>query len=111
MKTINIATDFHHRLVNRDERQGDGSHNAIDFREKFLSFLDDPKSWLTDQTEIILDFTGVEKLGPSFANEAFAYFTKYAKPSSIKSKISFINISNVKNETIDIELKDGYSRS
>lgn len=111
MIKINIAIEFYPRLVNRDSNQGDGSFNAIDFRNKFLQSIDSIDAWKSDRPEIELDFTGVEKLGPSFANEAFAYFTKYAKPEQIKKKIIFSNISKIKNETIDIELKDGYSRS
>lgn len=111
METINIATSFCPRLVNRDNHQGDGKFNAVEFRDKYLKFLDNSEIWKTESPAITLDFCGVEKLGPSFANEAFAYFTQFAKPERIKRKIIFINISKIKMETIDIELTDGYSRS
>lgn len=111
MKTISVATEFYPRLANRDERQDDGSHNAVIFREKFLKeLITDPKHWENDECFIVFDFLSVDILGPSFANEAFAYFTKSYKPEKILSKICFINISRIKMRTIKKELSDGYSR-
>ncbi len=111
MDALDVGTDFYHRLANRDERQGDGRHNAVEFRKKYLKGLDDPAAWENDDVYIVLDFSNVKKLGPSFANEAFAYFTRYSKNKSlVKKKINFINISKVKEETIDVELESGYKR-
>ncbi len=110
MKTIKVAEDFHHRLANRDKSQGDGTYTAIEFRERYLSQLDNEEIWKTDSVEISLDFTGIKKIGPSFANEAFAYFTKYAKPKKILSKISLINISKIQKLIIEEELDDGYRK-
>ena len=61
---------------------------------------------------ITLDFSGVKKIGPSFANEAFGYFTKFGvKPDMILKKINFKNISDVHMLIIKEELDAGYSRS
>jgi hypothetical protein len=108
MKTINIATQFSNRLVNRDEHQGDGKFNALEFRSLYLSELENEDKWKNDDPEIELDFSGIEKLGPSFANEAFAFFAKFSTPEKILKKIRMVNISPVKLETIFIELRDGY---
>ncbi len=110
MKTIQVGTEFHKRLTNRDERQRDGTYTAVEFREKFLGILDDEALWKTDNPEITLDFKDVEKMGPSWTNEVFAYFTKYADPSRILKKIVIINISRVKMAIIEQELNAGYSR-
>lgn len=108
MKTIDVKKDFHHRLANRDETQGDGTFTAKEFRLKYLSFLDNKEMWKNNNKEIELDFKDVKKIGPSFANEAFAYFTKYAKPELILLKISLINISKIQKIIIFEELEDGY---
>lgn len=110
IKEINIAREFYHRLANRDSYQGDGKHTAKDFREKYLSELDNKESWKNNEPFIVIDFLGVTKLGPSFANEAFGYFTQYANPKQIKNKIIFRNISNVKKAIIENELRSGYRR-
>ncbi len=115
-KTIKVTEEFSDRLTNRNQLQGDGKKNAEDFRKKYLSFLDSPDEWVKTAIEenspaIIFDFSEVKKIGPSFANEAFAYFTKYegATPKAIMLRISFINISIVQKEIIEIELESGYS--
>jgi hypothetical protein len=110
MNTIDVAIDFYPRLANRDEKQGDGKHNAEQFRNKYLKPLDDPTAWKTVDVFIILDFKDVRKIGPSFANEAFAYFTKYAKPEIIREKIKIINASIVQTMIINRELDSGYHR-
>ena len=108
--SIDIGKDFYHRLANRDKYQGDGKHTAVEFREKYLSGLDSVSAWNVESTFIEFDFSNVKKLGPSFANEAFAYFTKYAKPSKILKRIKLINISNVKKLIIEQELESGYKK-
>jgi hypothetical protein len=110
MNTVHIKDDFGHRLANRDEHQGDGTFTAVQFRERFLNFLDNKDAWKTGGTVICLDFSGVKKIGPSFANEAFAYFTKYAKPDEILSKIKLTNATEVQLMIIKQELEDGYRR-
>ena len=111
IKTIDVGKEFFHRLANRDKKQGDGKYNAEEFRNKYLIQLDSPDKWKNNEEEVILDFQNVKKLGPSFANEAFAYFTKYAKPEQILKKIKIINISNGKLELINVELESGYTPS
>lgn len=110
MKSIDVGTDFFHRLANRDETQGDGTDNAVEFREKYLFILDSQDAWVNSDVAVILDFKNVKKLGPSFANEAFAYFTQYASPKRILGKIKIINITEVKLETIMEELETGHRR-
>lgn len=108
IKKIDVGSDFHHRLANRDEKQGDGKFTAVEFRTKYLSIFDNKEVWDNNETLIILDFANVTKLGPSFANEAFAYFTRYAKPNRILEKIQLKNISDVKLLIIKEELESGY---
>ena len=108
MKEINVGKEFFFRLGNRDSHQGDGLKNAVEFREKYLKELDNQKEWDRGDYEICLDFSEVKKIGPSFANEAFAYFTKYASPENILIKIK--NITNVKMSIIKEELEEGYRR-
>lgn len=110
MRTIDIGNEFYRILRNRDNLQGDGKHTAVEFRNKFLSSLDNIDVWRSDSPEIILDFSNVEVLGPSFANEVFAYFTRYTTPENILKKIVLKEISRVKRSTIKIELESGYSR-
>ena len=106
---IDIGKEFYHRLTNRDKYQGDGKNTAEEFRKKLLKDFDSQEAWKTDK-KIIFDFKNVKKLGPSFANEAFAYFTKYAKPEEILKKFIFENISEVKKMIIEEELKAGYRK-
>jgi hypothetical protein len=110
IKRIDIGKDFFVDLVNRDENQGDGQFTATQFRDKYLKEMTNQEFWQNPKSSIELDFQNVEVLGPSFANEAFAFFTKYAKPEVIKRVIKFINISQVKMSTIDVELDRSYDR-
>lgn len=110
MITVNVAAEFYHRLANRDERQGDGKHTAIEFRNKYLAKLDNREEWQSDAPFVTFDFTDVKKIGPSFANEAFAYFTIFAKKDKILRKILFKKISKVQLSIINVELEAGYSR-
>ena len=105
---INVGKDFYPRLANRDRRQGDGKHNAVQFRDKYLSHMDSLEYWTRDVEPITFDFINVDKIGPSFANEAFAYFTKYAEPKVIKKRIRFVNISEVHRIIIEEEIDSGY---
>lgn len=110
MQTIDVGKEFFFRLANRDKHQGDGLFTAQDFREKYLAPLDNEVAWPDGDFQICLDFANVLKIGPSFANEAFAYFTKYAKPEEIKKRIIFSNISAIKMSIIDEEISEGYKR-
>lgn len=109
MKTINVGKDFYPRLANRDPSQGDGKHHAIEFRNKFLKELDSEEAWKSEESFIELDFSEVDKIGPSFANEAFAFFTQYASPEKILNKILFKRITTVKRAIIERELQTGYN--
>jgi len=108
MKRVDVARDFHNRLTNRNSLQGDGNYTAEAFRRKFLGFLDSDVAWSNSAPAIVLDFEGVVKIGPSFANEAFAYFTKYAKPDAVLRKILISNASSVQLMIIKEELNAGY---
>lgn len=102
---IDVGKDFYHRLANRDKYQGDGKHTAVEFRGKYLAECDSEEYWKNPTDEIVFDFKNVKKIGPSFANEAFAYFTKYASAKKILSVIKFVNITNVQQGIIYEELE------
>lgn len=108
--TIDIGKEFYHRLVNRDKNQGDGAHTALQFREKFLQDLGNQEWWDDSSKWIELDFGNVRTLGPSWANEVFAYYTQFSKPDAILKKIRLKNVSAVKLSIIKNELDSGYSR-
>lgn len=110
MRRVDIAVEFYRRLANRNERQGDGTHNAIAFRERFLKHLDTQAAWANPRPEdrTILNFAGVKKIGPSFANEAFGYFMKYCKPTEFLAVVQIENASVVQEQIIREELESGY---
>lgn len=110
MNRVDVGKEFSPSLTNRDELQRDGTYTGVEFREQFLSELDDKSKWENDVTIIILNFKNVKRLGPSWANEAFAYFTRYGKPDAILKKIKLENISRVKLTTIQQEIDTGYSK-
>ena len=91
---IDVGEVFSTRLVNSNNFHGDGTHTALEFRYKYLSELDSTNAWKDESTSVGLDFSKVVKISPSFANEAFAYFTKYVGNDykKIFSKIVFTNI-------------------
>ncbi len=109
MNTIDVGKEFHHRLANRNKNQGDGKHTAEEFRERYLKYLDNQNAWTTNAESIVLNFKNVKKIGPSFANEAFAYFTKYAEEEKILKKIKIEDASMVQMEIIRLEIKAGYN--
>lgn len=109
MDSIKVATDFYHKLTNRNKKQGDGLHTAEEFRKKYLARCDNKPFW--DGTEkVVFDFTDVVKIGPSFANEAFAYFMKITNKNKFNAHIKFENISKVQQLIIQQELDSGYSK-
>ena len=108
MQTIDVGKEFYHRLANRDHKQGDGKHTAVEFRTRFLSHLDNLEAWKSPREPIMLDFKNVKKIGPSFASEAFGYFMQYVKPEEFLKKIQFINISDVQFMIIKEELESAY---
>ena len=62
MTTIDVGVVFYHRLANRDSKQGDGKHTAVEFRTRFLSSLDNPQIWKSSSEPTILDFKNVKKI-------------------------------------------------
>lgn len=108
---IAIATEFSPNLVNRNKDQGDGRYTADEFRVKFLGALDDLGWWSDPENKVYFDFRDVKTLTPSWANEAFAYFTKFDFNSDrILKQLHFENISRIKMSTIKEELDSGYGR-
>jgi len=99
---IHIAKEFNRRLINRT---GD-TYAADEFRESYLKFLDNKEAWERDDTEIELDFSNIQQIRPSFANEAFGYFKKYASMQQILTKIKFSNVSVIQMLIIKQELSD-----
>jgi hypothetical protein len=110
MKTIDVGTEFSLSLTNRDKLQRDGTFTGEEFRNKFLSEIDDPVRWKNQDAFVILDFSKVKRLGPSWANEAFAYFTKFGEPDAILKKIVLTDISRVKLAIIKQEIDTGYRK-
>lgn len=102
--------EFSDFLINRDQHQGDGTFNAVEFRQKYLANADNEEWWSKKSDVIELDFEGVDTLGPSWANEAFAYFAKFAnKSGDILKRIRFVNISPVKLALVKKEIESGYN--
>jgi len=64
IKIVDVGKEFHFRLANRSELQGDGKYNAVEFRKKYLSVLDSDESWKNLDKEVILDFSNVKRIGP-----------------------------------------------
>lgn len=110
MRTIDVGKDFYFRLANRNRFQGDGKFNAEDFRRKYLKDLDNPDVWKKADKIITFDFTNIKKIGPSFANEAFAYFMEYTDPENFLQKIIFENATEVQLMIIKKELESGYAK-
>lgn len=106
---IDVGKDFYHRLANRNKMQGDGRHTAVEFRTKFLGDFDNAKVWGPHGPTIELDFSNVKKIGPSFANEAFAYFTRFTTPETFLRRVVFVNISKIQRMIIEEELRSGYA--
>jgi len=106
-KTIDIGKEFSDYLVNRTSLQGDGKDTAVDFRRKFLKDLEDDAWWKDPDSIITLNFKNVKTLGPSWANEVFAHYRKNHETEEILKKIRFEDISNVKREIIEQEIKSG----
>lgn len=110
MADIRVA-DFCKRLTNRNKAQGDGEHTAEEFRKRYMSDCMIGDFWNSKKT-ITFDFTDVVKIGPSFANEAFAYFMgkNNVNKEMFNEHIKFKNISRVQKLIIQQELDSGYSK-
>ena len=106
---IALAKDFSDFLINRDEHQNDGADNAVDFRRKFLADLDSKEWWEDATKQVVINFDGVDTLAPSWANEAFAYYTKFCPDvSKVLSKIILKHVNIVHRSIIETEVKSGY---
>ncbi len=110
MEKIDVGEEFYYRLANRNNLQGNGKHTAESFRKKYLQALDNEEAWEEELSYITFDFKNVKRIGPSFANEAFAYFMKYTDPETFLKKVVFINIDEVDKKIIRKELDSGYKR-
>lgn len=109
LRTVDVGREFspvlyrphkdspHHRFGTNDSAQ--------DFRERYLKELDCQEAWENDDPVIILNFRNVEKLAPSFAYVAFAYYRKYATTTQILKKIEFTYRTGVQKQVIEIELE------
>lgn len=104
MQTVKIKDEFSDILINRNKLQGDGKFTAQDFRKKFLKDFESKQAWENPNEEIEFDFSGVRKISPSFANEAFAHFLQFTKKSNFYKKIKFSNMSKVQELIINEEL-------
>lgn len=111
LQVVNVGNDFDTWLLNRDQNQTDGQHNAVEFRNKYLRFLDNDAAWRTDDSRIKFDLRNVEFIGSSFANEAFAFFRQYTTADKIKKVILFEFKTSVQRRTVYEEIESGYSRS
>jgi epoxyqueuosine reductase QueG len=102
---VDIGTEFNTALLYRSSTQGPNS--GEDFRKKYLSRLDnnDAWQWKTSDVFVVLDFKNVEVLSPSFADEAFGYFTKYANNIDIFKRI-IVNIKRIHEEIIKEEVNE-----
>ena len=107
-KIVKVAQDFHFRLSNRNKHHNDGTHTAVEFREKFLFQYDCQDIWDTDTPTIVFDFSGVKRVSPSFANEAFAYFLQYTDKDNLLKHFIFENIDPIDRMIVEQELNSGY---
>ena len=108
-RKVDIGKDFSSRLIYRNSAQSDNKDTAEVFRKRFLSCLDNQKKWESNEYSVALDFLGVEKISPGFANEAFAYFTKYAhNAKEVLERIKLENIDSVHYDIILEEIKSGF---
>ena len=92
--------------MNRNELQGDGRYTGIEFRNNYLSQLDNEAWWQSKNNYIVLDFNNVKTLSPSWANEVFSYFTRYIPAKDILNYIRVTSITEVKQQIIQNELMD-----
>ncbi len=107
-KEIDVGKEFSDYLVNRNKLQGDGSSTAEQFRDRFLKELENDQ-WWSGEDSIVLNFKNVRTLGPSWANEVFAYYTEKRVKELIFKKIILKDISVVKREIIEQEIESGYA--
>lgn len=109
MRSVDIGNEFSKIIVNRANYQGNGRNTATEFRNQFLSELEDIRIWKTDDPVIELDFSSVRSISTSFANELFAYYLRYTTSKDrILRKIKLTNLSPLKKNMIEREIEKGY---
>lgn len=87
-----------------------GSCSAEEFRRKHLHRFLGSKQWWEGDGVLTLDFSGVDTVGPGWANEAFAFYAPYAPDrESFDRKVTFVNISPVKRSIVEREIDDGFT--
>lgn len=101
---IDVGIDFSDRLLSDRQLMDKKEHTAGAFKRKYLNNLDNKAAWRNSRTAVVLDFSKVRVVSPSFAIEAFGYFMQYTNSKAFYKKIKFENISRVKKAIIDIEL-------
>lgn len=108
---IDIGKEFSSILRNRNSKQTDGLNTGESFRTRFLSGDIDTQEWWDDDSKSIeIDFSNVSTLGPSWANEVFAYFTIYnVNFPKIQQKFGFKGLDDLWEEIIEEEVTQGYS--
>lgn len=103
---VKIARDFSSALrYGIPNNPQEIPYSAKAFRDLFLKEFDNQEAWQDDNVGVILDFRGVERLSPSFAYHAFAYFRKYAQSERIMRKFHRTNITSLQKQVIDLELE------
>lgn len=109
MKTVDVGKEFYPKLIYRTPASG--SYSAKEFRRTFLKDFETPEAWKKESPAgIRLDFSHVEAILPSFANEAFAFFARYADADEILRRIELVNISNLRRQLIKDEIQSAYGR-
>ena len=104
--TVYLVEEFWDELSNTAIA---GKRTGAFLRELFMEHMDNQKFWdNVNSPAIRFDFTGVRKITPSFANDAFAYFTKYANATKVLKVIEFVNITNIKRAIINLEVEQGH---
>lgn len=87
----------------------DNDQKPEDFRQLYLKALDKQEAWDQKDPYIVFDFKHVDVISPSFANKVFAYFRKYASAEDILKRITFKNITDIKEMIIKLEVCSGYN--
>ena len=106
---IDIGKDFYHRLANRNKKQGDGKHTAVEFFNKYVEKFCNHDLWMADLSDdpfITFDFLNVKRISPGFANEAFCPLLEFATTEKIMEKIKIVNATDIQVYIIKFELEE-----
>ena len=105
LRNFKVADRFSTWLVNRNKHQGDGTNTAEDFVDLLCSLgVGEVEWWMSRNTELVLDFEGVDTISPGFFNELVWSFSQVGKEDFLK-KFKFINLSPVKKEILELEIE------